>query len=515
MPQKSSDLICPLCRGMFSASTSEGNPTLVCPHCGGKIKVAGAGSVASDDDDWLKLDDDAESPAVTLAPAVRSTRPARGPHAAATKGSSPVTSVGLGTDGDPLDEFSIPDLPPLMPATSFAGRGPTVGDVPTTIGSVPPLSDRDLDALRGFSNDDEQASAPVKQVKPMALAPGDDFRVRCPICESITYAKVSQVGKKIRCHDCHSTILVPKPPKPKVKYQPDIESAKAFTFQDADGTGDNPRPVDPFRKSAEELLRNAEASVVEQDDDWTVPSLRDWAAGVFGIFRDPMVVGQLVILTGLASVPACVFVVLQNPVLLIGLFVSLLLLSAVVIANGFAILQSVANGEKKVSEWPLIDIIAWMGPLLMTIAALMVASGPVLILGNLVFGVSLTMVTMAMLSIYVLFPFVLLSMLDEESVFVPFSIDVSKSVTRCSEQWGALYLSSGILFFVLFLIFLASAGMPPMMRVVVSIAATIATTFIYFALIGQLAYTIGHAINAPPMVNDRVKNTKMPESTTE
>jgi hypothetical protein len=187
------------------------------------------------------------------------------------------------------------------------------------------------------------------------------------------------------------------------------------------------------------------------------------------------------------------------------------LFAGLLVAHGFAILQSVANGEKAVTEWPLVDFWAWIGPLFVATAALAVSAGPVWLMGHYFFGTSLTTIAMAMMSMYVLYPFVLLSMLDAESVMVPFSIDVSKSVTRSSEQWGGLYLSSAILFFLLFLVFLATAGMPPILGVVVSITTTVASVFIYFALLGQLAFAIGHSVNAPPKVNDVVRNRKLPE----
>jgi len=197
--------------------------------------------------------------------------------------------------------------------------------------------------------------------------------------------------------------------------------------------------------------------------------------------------------------------------IVMGIFAGSVLYAGIVVAPGFAILQSIANGEKEVTEWPVVDFFAWIGPLFVAMSAVAVSMGPAWLLGQYVFGFSLATVMIAMLSLYLLYPFVLLSMLDAESVMVPFSIEVSKSVTKCSEQWGALYLTSAIVFFVLFCIFLATAGMPLMMGIVVSVASTVATTFIYFALIGQLAFAIGHSINAPPMVNDVIRKPKLPD----
>jgi hypothetical protein len=107
-----------------------------------------------------------------------------------------------------------------------------------------------------------------------------------------------------------------------------------------------------------------------------------------------------------------------------------------------------------------------------------------------------------MLSVYFLFPFILLSMLDMNSAFVPFSPEVARSVTRCEEAWGGFYFSSGLVFVGLFLTFALASTMSPPVAAAISIFAGVGVTFCYFSMIGRLAYAIGQAVNAPPMKND-------------
>jgi len=108
---------------------------------------------------------------------------------------------------------------------------------------------------------------------------------------------------------------------------------------------------------------------------------------------------------------------------------------------------------------------------------------------------------MMMFALFLLFPFVLMSMLDSGSVFVPFSAEVTKSVTRCQEQWGVLYLSSGLLFVGMFVFYLICFFLPPIAAVVFVNFATVAALFTYFSMLGRLAYAIGYAVNAPPLVD--------------
>ncbi len=393
-----------------------------------------------------------------------------------------------------------------MPA--FDGPNST-GPFPTGSPSIPELSSQDLEVLRGvgFDDDEDNQPAPVKQVikNPVDLT----FRVKCPVCESLSYARPTQVGKQIRCGDCHSVIIVPPPPKPKVKYEPNMEEAKAFTFQPTDD-GDAERPADPFRKSADQYLAAAEKAIeeTEPDHDWEFPPISLWLTNVLRILRDPALIGQWIMVSTMAAIPAAIAVSFENSVAIIGLIIGGFLLTGVLVADGFAILEAVANDEKEVSEWPLFDLFAWLGPLFTALAAAIVAAVPLGLPMNLM-APGLLAVGATMLSVYLLYPFVLLSMLDSESIMQPFSASVSKSVTRSGEHWMTMYTASGFLFFALFVIYVVSASMPPVASVVIRIFATSAAVFFYFAMLGQLAFVIGHSVNAKPMANDVKREPKI------
>ncbi len=505
---------CPLCGKAFNAPVASAGSRVACPHCKGSVKIAGGASNDPGDDQWLRLDDDLPSSQTPSSPITAklsgTSSPTASPPPSPARNPGGRTSSGEKT-GDlsdrvpsdhsadsPFDGFDLPDL--VLAA-------PTAGTKPW---EPPALTDSDLAALSGYAGNEDQEPAPVKVVREVPVS--DSFRIKCPTCESMLYAKLAQVGKKIRCSDCHATIVVPPPPKAKVKYLPDMEEAKAFAFQDKDDPIEHQPPADPMRKNAAEYLRDAEAAVDESPpEDWTVPSVSEWFTGVFGIFRDPVVVIYWILFTAMIGIPAAIALQYSGPIIILALFVFGFLFGTIVIAHGFAILQSVANGEEKVTEWPIVDFWAWMGPLMTAVCAVGVAAGPIWFASQYFFGSTMMTVTLTMMSLYLLYPFVLLSMLDEQSVFVPFSIEVSKSVTKCSEQWGGFYFSSAILFFVLFLIFLARPAMPLVMGSTVVIAVSVAGVFLYFGMLGRLAFMIGQSVNAPPMVNDVQRNPKLPD----
>jgi len=457
---------CPLCDALLSVPTDQQSESVSCPECGSPIKLPGQQRSADEDadDDWLRLESDLSPPAQRR----------------------PVL-----TDLDDLDEFRIPDLDDV-PSSPPAPRPPA---------GPPPLSESDLDALGGFVEEPAERPTPMKLVVPKEPV-DDSFRVRCPVCESMTYARPAQVGKRIRCHDCHSPITVPPPPKVRPKYQPDIEAAKTYAFRDPEGDGDQPRPADPFRKSAADYLRAAEAETEVEDDEWDLPDLRQWLTAPISIFRDPAVTIHAALLTLLAFVPAAIAIQYEGDIIVLGMFIGGALFGIMVVSCGFAIMQSVANGEDRVSEWPIFDPMETLGEMVVALAAIAFAAGPAWALGIYLFQGGLVTVAMSMISLYLLFPVVLLSMLDEQSILSPFSADVTKSVMRAADQWGAAYLCSGILFFVIFLLFMISSVSPPTLGVLLAIATTVCGVFAYFGVVGRLAYGIGHAINAPPMEND-------------
>src|SRR5690606_37381160 len=134
----------------------------------------------------------------------------------------------------------------------------------------------------------------------------------------------------------------------------------------------------------------------------------------------------------------------------------------------------VANGEKKVSAWPVLDPIGWLENLIGVFSAAGFAIIPVYAITQLVFGQSLITVALTMLSLYTLFPFVLLSMLDMNSALSPFSAEVARSVNRAQEAWGGLYFTAALMFFGLFLLYTIASTFPVAITAVAGIFLTVA-----------------------------------------
>lgn len=521
----SHSLQCPRCTGVVQVAENASGTRVRCPHCEQTFLVPGFTSSTNDDDDWLKIDDQVPPPKPKAAisgsitdPGGNTNKPGLGNDTVApsndvfsddpfSEGSDDLFGSGQATGATSDLDDGLPPFEMLAPASRpKAFTSPIDLSALDGIDQVPPPKLANSHGGLGVVPDPDplmDTDAPPKSKPPEYMT---EYRVRCLTCGSMMYAKATQQGKTIKCHDCHSQVTVPPPPRVPKKPTIDMESAETFRFEDSKASN---RPADPFLKSAEELLRNAEKQEASNPDpDFDTPDIMAWARNVFGIFVDPGVLAHWIILSVFASVPAYVALAFESKILILGLFPAGIVFGVVVLGCAFAILQSLANEEDRVSEWPAFDPGEWFGQMMVASAAIAIAAVPSYGAAFMAFGHSLTAVAIAMMSIYAMFPFLILSILDMQSIATPFSPEVAKSVTRCEESWGGFYLTSGILFVLLFLVFVASASMPPPARAVACIFFGVAGLFTYFAMIGRLAFAIGQVVNDKPLKNDIDRSKK-------
>lgn len=542
-------LQCPRCRKTVSVAGDAGGTRVACPHCSQQFVVPGfvATSGPSEDDDWLKLDDIAEPDLDDV-----EEMPSAAPNEFVTNDSAPKTSApktsatkpSVAGDDDDLFGMDLPPLAPVKPRPRASenpfeldddsrGGNPALGD--DLFGDQPLPAFQASPATRpspGITPRPAATSGPVSGNSPNSGSPGSrpsgsaspipgspssppppaavsveymtEFTVRCPVCGSPSDVKATQSGKQIRCRDCHTMIKVPPAPRKRKKVEIDLESAGTFTFGDSVATRDN-RSADPFRRSATELLEAAEK--VERDEpkpDLEIPKVGDWLKATFGIMTQPGVAVHWLILSVLASFVAGAVIAVGTQILLMSLFPAGIFFAAMVLACGFAIMQSVANDEESVSEWPLtLEPTEWLGPMVFCFVAAGLTGGPAWFAASLAFDQSLTTVFICMAAIFIAFPFVLLSMLDMQSIFVPFSPEVGRSVARCEEAWGGFYFTSFALFFVTFMFFAGASVLDnDIATAVIGITVAVAATFLYFGLLGRLAFSIGQTVNEKPRTND-------------
>ena len=500
-------LQCPQCNGSVSVAERAAGKRVKCPHCEQGFLAPGLVATHNDDDDWLKLDTDPKKPATSKPVASK-----RSPRLSSAASKSPQTATknpsnaskntaasNLNEDDEALlaefatdlDEFAAETESPPSPQTMSPSTQPSA-----------PLSSSDGGPMFTGTPASVQANPnpnpkPAPEAKPEFAT---QYRVKCKTCGTLLYAKATQAGQTVKCSDCHSPVTIPAPPRVRTPFSPSLETSPTFSLEESRGASP---PPDPFKKSAKQLLDEAaredhvEPKTVYDD----TPSVKEWFQNVFGIFQDLGVIVHWIGLTLLGAIPAMIALSIDSDILALGLFPAGFFLGVLVVSCGFAILQAVANEEKSVTEWPTLDPMAWFGQLIVAVAAASLAAVPAWALCHFTIGPQLMGVAITMFAVYITFPFVLLSMLDMNTVMMPFSPEVARSVTKCEEAWGGFYFSSGLLFIGLFLTFAMASTMNPLLGAIVAIAAGIAITFCYFSMIGRLAYAIGQAVNAPPMKN--------------
>ena len=162
------------------------------------------------------------------------------------------------------------------------------------------------------------------------------------------------------------------------------------------------------------------------------------------------------------------------------------------VSSGFAILFGVANEYERTEDWPTVDPVGWLESLWLVIAATAIAVAPAYIIGTIFGAPPMIVIGFVMFAVYAAFPVVLLSMLDMQSVTSPFSPDVGKSFTRCQEDWGAFYFSTGLLFAGLFGYFTLMSPTPK--NIGIGVGITIAVIFMSFAILGRLSIGIGEVV---------------------
>jgi hypothetical protein len=262
------------------------------------------------------------------------------------------------------------------------------------------------------------------------------------------------------------------------------------------------------------ILAKAEQEMTEEDLDRLYDGDFDTAGFLrrsFGFLTDPVAVSYVI---GYGIVFACVFALAQyglnsrdseygRGALLLGMVGAPLigvLFGLPMLSSSLALLESVANRQKRVADWPGFDMFDNFGDLLAIAFALVAALLPGFMLGYWLGGTDemagRIQITGSMLSIFLFFPILLLSILDNGSLFQPISGSVISSLKEAAEAWGGYYLKTMIVFSVTVLIWylLLGDGKPAGMAAAAGFLVS-PLVFFTFQQLGSLADSIGEHLS--------------------
>jgi hypothetical protein len=261
-------------------------------------------------------------------------------------------------------------------------------------------------------------------------------------------------------------------------------------------------------KVMQEMLEQAAQRAEEAARAKLRPPRHPFFSGVYtypfrlktGIICVCLAIASVAVLVAAASVPSL-------PPMLIPVVCALVAIAATAVfsvASVFftRIIESTANLQDVVDEWPEFSVVDWILQALYAINSLTCSLLPLVLIVRLLpiqpavaYGVGLVIAVL-------LFPIVLLSMLEENTCMMPFSAPVWRSLTRTWWAWLLFHLSSMLLLVPLGLVgwcgFIAPS--PWTMLLFVGVAMILAT--VYFRLLGRLAYVIGRESDKPSKDED-------------
>lgn len=370
--------------------------------------------------------------------------------------------------------------------------------------------------------DDKQADGGAEDKDP-------EYRIECKACGTAQYVRLSLQGKKIKCPDCYLEFKIPPPPpgwssKKKAKLQltgEDIPLSAAEELNHAE-------VLQSQRTRTAQMLQKAKQQVSEDDLDSLYDGDFDTAGFVqrtFGFFKDPVAVAHVIgygfVFAGLFALGQFAANNLESTdgrrlllLTVIGAPLAGMLFALPMLNGGLALLESVANRQKRVSEWPGFNLFDNAGDIAAITIALLAALMPGYLIGSWLSGegagAGRIQIGGMMVTTFALFPILLLSMLDNGSVFAPLSNSVFRSLSEAAEAWGGYYLKTLIAFSGTMLLWLLLLGKH---EALAAAAGFLLPLLVFFTCqqMGALADAIGEHLSfewVPPEEDEKSVGTE-------
>lgn len=485
---------CPGCAKRLKAGPTFSGKRVKCPQCGNPVQVPELPPKIAIEDDWLSLDapvledstklptkpfvpkhsplpSDAKPAAAKPAapkPAAAKPTDAKRPVAASADEQAAAPELRLAREQSAAKPAAEPAAEPALRKSMFDDDLPDLAELEST--NKKPHSVTDIFQLEGL--DDLVASAPparpVKPPPPPEPKPSEiDYRIVCRTCGTAMHVKLDRVGKKVNCSDCHSTFVVPPPPpgwqskKKKIEIQDDgfdMPLAAPAVPQSANTLDSQRTSASEYLDKAKQELDDDEIENLYQGDFDTIGFMNR----TFGFLMDPSALGLLVLYGFMSSALFAVAQFSKTKVdgggfegggYLLVLFILVSVFAAIIsmpmLSAGLALLEAVANRQRRVEEWPSFNVFDNFGEIMVVLIALVGSLLPGMLVGGLVGrsgGAEWLILTGMMGTCFLLFPVLLLSMLDNGSPFQPISGAVITSIPQVPEAWGGYYLKTAMAF---------------------------------------------------------------------
>ena len=312
--------------------------------------------------------------------------------------------------------------------------------------------------------------------------------VQCPVCGTRLHTTEDQAGKEIVCPDCDRPVVVPAAP-PKSKPKPDLRVAAGKDYPVGKAAA-----VPEFKPLFVPPRWHARLDESGSDKARPLPPQWPMIAGVFGFPFSRSARNTWMALS--AGVALFLFVLFggpaafRGPLSLSAAFVLGPMLAVAGSVRLLAVLGDTACGLDEVENWPEPPYIDWMGESFFVINAGLFSATPWFVLTRLFDFSTMTDVFLLVEGSTLLFPVVLLAMLEANSPVSPVSSMVAVSLVRAWAAWVMFYAESAVLAAAAGGLALAAGVWIPWLGLFLAAMLLTAAMMIYFRLLGRLAWCI-------------------------
>lgn len=349
-------------------------------------------------------------------------------------------------------------------------------------------------------------------------SPEDWYAFQCPTCGTRLHATAAEKGQTIICPDCATPVVVPPlPPRPPAavrrKEPADIYEVRPVIEPpptDIPGYGAANAPQPPPLSSRAETERSAgqaSPSAASGKKSYTSPQQPSPSPGAasqgldepLGFLLSPGVRTLWLFLSvGLALFFACVgearALIPSNDgrVMFLGLvmltFAGLVAVVIFVVGSAYllTLLQETAAGCDQIEDWPD-NFLDYLLQGVVIVVAGAVAVGLSVGLDRLATDAGAPRGIALAAGTFVLFPLLLLCILETGLPFVPFSVPILRSVVAAWPAWLGFYLRAGVLVGLAVGASVCALVLAGFWAVLPAAAVLGAAVILYFRLLGRLA----------------------------
>lgn len=341
---------------------------------------------------------------------------------------------------------------------------------------------------------------------------------KCPRCGTRLHATADQVGQTLACPDCGEVITVPPRPPPAPSTPPRDESADIYELRPAEerpaldlpGFEQVPPPLGPPLAGPAEAARssarqptsrpisrtaatypsNSPTSPQARSDRWDEPLGFLLSSGVRNLWLF-LSVGLAFFFSSMGEAARLIpsgdgRLVFLGLVMLI--FAGLVAVVIFVVGSAYllTILQETAAGCDRIEEWPD-NFLDYLLQGLGVVVAAAVAMGLSVGLDRLATDAGAPRGVLLAVGCFLLFPILLLCVLESGLPFMPFSVPIFRSIVAARPAWLGFYLRAAVLVGLAVAASVWGLALAGFWAILPAAAVLGAAVILYFRLLGRLA----------------------------